>query len=691
MSQSPVRVRTRLVQGIASLLFTTTFSTSIFAADLLGLYELAKENDRTFSAARNDYEAVNQTLKQARGLYYPSVSVSYEHIETEQTINRSDNEVFGSGASDYPTDEMTLSLNQPLFRWDFLNERRLAKAEVRQAEYQLAAAEQELMLRTAEAYLLSLAAADNAFVTRAEQDAVGQQLALAEKRLDVGLASPTEVHESRARFELNQAEVIEADNDIADRDEGLRNITGQAPGALMPLKEDFGMVTPDPTDPEQWISMGLANNLSVKSLEAALEVADAEYRRQKADRYPTLDLVARFANRDTGGSLFGGGSDVDTNEIAVRADWTVFQGGVLRARIKEALYRKQRAEDDLELERNRVRRGIRNAYLGVVSSIARANALKSSLEAQDLTVQAKQKGFETGTNANIEVLDAKRDFFFLQRDFLKARYDYLLAYLDLKRQVGSLSEGDLAMINGLLETAGVDSLSAYEEALAIQLPESVTGTADMGSDIEPDVVPDRGPDMASNDDALANPVDDDARAIVDELVSAGEPVMGDTVPQPHALRPAIEGAAAEDAEDPVVASYRWLFNQRAETYVSQLGSFRDPGEAARFADRLADSGRPVHQFISRGDKGNWRFVLSDAFESRDEAVREAGLLGVDEPWVRRAGELRHGRCEVIALQPVRLQPALAQICRQGGIAADIETGLDPAQMAMEKDAQIPGA
>jgi len=444
------RIRVLLLSGcVLSILPVTAVS-----EDLLSVYELARDYDKTFSAAENSYKAVQQTQRQANGLYYPNLSVSYEHSETEQEIVRSENEVFGSGKSDFPTDTAAVTLNQPVFRMDFFRERKIAKAEVRQAEYEFVAAEQELMLRTAEAYLLALAAKDNEAVTRSELEAVGQQLERAQKRLEVGMADATEVHESRARYELNQAEVLQAENEVIDRLEALRTISGRIPGSLDPLQDDFTMTRPDPADPQAWIDQALEENLSINAREAAVDAARAEHKRQRADRYPTLDLVASYENRDTGGSLFGGGSEVNTAEVMVRAQWDIFEGPTRGGRIKEAFYNMQRAQDELKLEHDRVRRETRNAYLGVVNSIARARALKSSLEAQRVTVRAKEKGFETGANSNLEVLDAKRDLYFVERDYLEARYDYLLSMLNLKLQVGQLSPDDLKNIDNMLQSAG---------------------------------------------------------------------------------------------------------------------------------------------------------------------------------------------------------------------------------------------
>jgi len=443
----------RVLSGLSLALLSTAAN----SASLMSVYELALENDKVLSAARNENQAAQQAGRQLTGLYYPSLDVGYDSIDTNQVINRSENDVFGSGESDFRTDVLSLSLTQPIFRWDYFSQRKVARAEISQADYLLAAAEQDLMLRAAEGYLLTLAARDNDFVTRAERDSMDAQLRLAEKRLEVGLADPTEVHESLARLEFTRSEVIAAENAVVDREEGLRVITGVVVADLQPLKDDLDMVSPDPADENSWIARALENNLTIKARIASAEVANAEYKVRKADRYPTVEFVANFNNRDSGGSLFGGGSDVDTTDLMLRGNWKVFQGGIMRARIKEALYIKQTAEDELALEEATVRREARNAYRGVVSSIAKSRALKISMEAQQNAVKSRIKGFETGSNSNIAVLDAKRDFYFVQRDYLKSRYEYLLSLLNLKRQVGSLSPEDLQMVNGMLSSSATST------------------------------------------------------------------------------------------------------------------------------------------------------------------------------------------------------------------------------------------
>ncbi|MEE9446752.1 MAG: TolC family outer membrane protein [Arenicellales bacterium] len=607
-------------------------SGQVYSADLMSIYQLALGNDSILRAALNENEAVKQAGRQVKGLYYPSLRAGYEHIETDQVINESENDVFGSGESDYPSDVLSLSLTQPVFRWDYFNQRKVSKAAMRQADFQYTAAQQEMMLRSAEAYLLALAAKDDAFVSTAERDSMSQQLDLANKRLEVGLGNPSAVQESVARLEFNRAQLIEAENVVIDREEGLRVITGAPIDSLLSLREDLKMSPPEPANQEDWIARALASNLTIQALQAAVDVAQASYKAQQADRYPTLDLVARFNNRDSGGSLFGGGSNVDTTDIVLQGNWTVFQGGILRAKIKESMFKKQQAENELDLAKANVRRETRNAYLGVVSSIAKAKALGLSMRSQENTVKAKEKGFETGVSSNVEVLDAKRDFYFVQRDFLKVRYDYLISLLNLKRQVGSLSPEDLQTINGMLgASAKPKKLSAAPKAVK-KMP------------AEPKI--------------MAKPV---AKAKVApakkaEKLEAQAPVKAKV--EPTKVVASVSGEIKGGANNQDV--YQWLFTQTPTDYtilVASLGSAKDAASYIK-SNNLKDA----HFLSPMGAGKGWHLVLSGAYSSWSKANEAAKSLEVaSEPWVKKISVFQKSRCG-----DVTLEAELKSKCQQVG-------------------------
>jgi outer membrane protein len=446
------------------------------AGDLLDVYRLSLINDARMRAARSEYLAAREALPQAKGAYLPNIGLAYDHLETDQEILSAENEVFDSGKSSFPTDHYTLTLTQPIFRYDAWVQMRQASVAVKGALAKYTAAEQELMLRAASTYLDVLAANDALGFARAELRAVKRQLDLARKRMDVGLARVTDVHDAQARYESVRARVVEAENVLDDSFEAMRETTGQSGWVLEPLREEIDLAAPNPADLERWMVTAQAQNLDLEAQRYAVQVAREEVARQRAGHLPTLDFVANHTRHDTGGSLFGGGSDVVTNDLILRLNMPIYAGGQVDSRVREARYRFAQATDELDAQERAVRRETRVAYLGVMSGISKTRALKEAVVAQELALRAKRRGFEAGLNSNLDVLDAERDLHLARRDFAQARYDYLLNSLRLKQAAGNLTPQDLGNVAAMLDReAAPVSLGGPMNAAGADMSEQAFG------------------------------------------------------------------------------------------------------------------------------------------------------------------------------------------------------------------------
>jgi outer membrane protein len=281
---------------------------------------------------------------------------------------------------------------------------------------------------------------------------VGRQLQLAEERVNRGLATAVILHDARARFAQTEAQEIEARNTLEDAQQAVREIIGTLPRTYMTLRTDMPVVSPEPTAVESWVETAQARNLGLEARRLAVDVASQEVRRQKAAYFPTVDLVAAHANRKQGGTLFGGGSHVETTDITLRMSIPIFEGGLTNAMVDEAVVRQRKTQEELELERRAVDRQTRAAYLGVLGAISRVKALQQGVTSQEAALKAKQESYRAGLFTLLPVLDAERDLYLTMRDFARARYDYLLNRLKLKQAVGSRSDDDLEAFDRLAAT-----------------------------------------------------------------------------------------------------------------------------------------------------------------------------------------------------------------------------------------------
>ncbi|MGH8764101.1 MAG: TolC family outer membrane protein [Burkholderiales bacterium] len=418
---------------------------------LIEVYKLARDNDPKWRGAQAENLANGTAVDQARAGFLPTIRLDMENTETRQRVLSSQNPIFGAGVTTFPTRNDTLSITQPIFRKDVIERYSQAKSVVKQSEFTMLAAEQDLVLRTAAAYLVILAASDSLELAKAEREAIGKLLDLAREKLKMGLGTITNQHDATARYAVSQAREIEADNRLRDARQGLREITGRQIDNLQSLRKEIPLQTPEPPIIERWLESAFDQNLALRARREAVDVARLEVERQRAGYWPSLNLLLNYNAKNAGSTLFGGGSNVETTDITARLTVPFYEGGLTSAVTREAAYRFQKTLEDLEQERRGVERAARVAYDGTVSGVSLVRALKQSVISQESALEAKDQGFKAGLNTLLPVLDAQRDLYLAKRDYSQSRYDYLYNRLKLKQAAGTLSESDLVEIGTALQ------------------------------------------------------------------------------------------------------------------------------------------------------------------------------------------------------------------------------------------------
>jgi len=392
----------------------------IRGADLMDLYARAREFDPIFQTARLEQQVAEQILREAKAQYRPVLSGSVEVGKVGQEIKSSDNFLFQVGDSDYFKDSFSISLVQPVYQPQVLDRIPQARAELKQAVSQLAASEQDLIFRLAQAHFNMLAMQDN---------------------LDFATSA------------LAQAEEIDAVNGLEESRQALAEITGEVPVNLKSLGETFPIIEPDRPDVEAWVEAALFQNPTIMAVQAAVEIAEREIKRQKAAYKPRLDFVASWDDRDSGGSELGGGGGyaIETTDVSLRLAVPIYDSGRTSATARATVLRHQIALQELEQTNRRLERETRVAYQQVMSGVTRVQALTQSAFSQESVLAAKEEGLRSGLNTGLHVLDARRDLFFARRNLAEARYLYILSSLRLKQAAGILRAEDLRQVNIYLQ------------------------------------------------------------------------------------------------------------------------------------------------------------------------------------------------------------------------------------------------
>lgn len=421
------------------------------AETLLEVYQLAHDSDPKYRAARNDANASGNAIDQARAGFLPVIKFESEWMRTKQEILSSNNPVFGAGQTQFPTTSHTLSLTQPIFRKDVIERYAQAKAVARQAGFTVLAAEQDLLLRTTAAYLSVLAAQDSLALAVAEREALGRALELAREKLQMGLGTITVQYDAQARFAVTQAREIVAQNKLLDAKQGLREITGKNIETYQSMREKFELAKPDPLNQQAWVQAAMDQNLALRARREAVVIARQEVARVDAAHYPSVNLVLANNRRDAGSTLFGGGSNVATTDLKLLLTVPLYEGGLTSAVVREAVFRLQRTQDELDQEERALERATRLAYQAAISGFGLVDATGQSVLAQASALEARDTGYKAGIYTPLAVLDAQRDLYIAKRDHAQSRYEALLNFLKLKQAAGTLAESDLVTVYAALQ------------------------------------------------------------------------------------------------------------------------------------------------------------------------------------------------------------------------------------------------
>lgn len=433
-------------------------STSLFAESLSSIYELALRNDASLKAAAATYRATLETEKTSRAALLPQISANVYYSDTSSDSDAvrliGPTPLPTSTNSDFNGDGYGISLSQTLFDLSAWFSFQSGKETSKQAKAEFGAAQQELIIRVAQAYFNVLTARETLEATRAEERAVKRQLEQTQQRFDVGLIAITDVHEARAVYDSTVARRLGDDATMGTTLEALTVFTGQPHEILEKLREEFPVSDPSPADRNEWVQFALNNNFDLQAAKYATQAAQQTAKSRKADHLPTLTGRLSYNEDTSDGSndiLITGqppfSSPIDdtteTEQIRIELNVPLFSGGRVSASRRQAYEQYNATLQQSIYTQRQVVQQIRSLHLTVSTDVQRIKARKQGIVSAESALDATKAGYEVGTRNIVDVLQAQRSLFAAIRDYANARFEYVLNMLKLKQQAGTLSPEDV--------------------------------------------------------------------------------------------------------------------------------------------------------------------------------------------------------------------------------------------------------
>ena len=436
-------------------------SSSIYAdekKDLLTVYEEAVLNDAQLSSARIQNQSMKELIDQGLSLFLPNINIdaSYGQNDNKRKILTSgiNNDLLSGTSANYESYDYGVTITQPIFNYASYAKYKQNLIQSSLSDKQLIKAQQNLIFRVCNVYFETLMAMDEIKLLQAQYSAIKAQLAEAEARFELGLISITDVNEAKTKEALLKIDKIDAIQKLKIKKRQIESITGILPGRLKPLNSVMTFTKLE-NQAEEWVSMALENSLEIQIKKDEVQIADREIDIRSGDRYPTIDAMARRSRDwDKGGYPYGSvankGVRSFSDTIGLEVNIPIYSGGYASSRVREGRLLKLKIKEDEEYLRRQIELEVRENYLNLQSNFAEINAYQQALLSAEITLDSTNLGFQVGLRNSVDVLRAQQVFFDAEKEMLKARYNYLINQVKLKKSVGMLSKTDIVNINKYL-------------------------------------------------------------------------------------------------------------------------------------------------------------------------------------------------------------------------------------------------
>lgn len=195
------------------------------------------------------------------------------------------------------------------------------------------------------------------------------------------------------------------------------------------------MVTMPEGDPNAWVGQAMERNPKIQALQHQIAAAGGKIEVARADRYPQVGAMARFDTNDP--NL---GFESRSYTVGAQLNWTIFDGGVTRNAVDQAVAQRMELQAKLQSEQNQLGMQVQDSYRKAVDAAnqvkTRELAVKQSEEAERIV----SKRYADGVGTLVEVQGA-------QAQLDKARADLIMAkqQVNLQRAALRLAIGDLTL------------------------------------------------------------------------------------------------------------------------------------------------------------------------------------------------------------------------------------------------------
>ena len=431
---------------ILAVVVFSLVSVNLYAETVYSLRDLCKIADKNalkIKIAQDDIYISKQEKQRALSVLLPRLTAIGA---TNRTFTEYDNQIPDRKMNSIKdTDTLGLQLDQSFtLNGKELIALKVTKDEIEKNEYNLESTKSNYMFQISKTYYQILSAKKNLDISKSDLKRLEKHRNSVNEKLKVGTVTKTALFRAEAELSKAQTNLLRADNNLKFAKASLKN--------LVDLEDDFSLSENQSFNFkdyrisfDEFIKDAINNRAELKSVQKTCEVAKKTIKYERGSYWPKISIKGTYGDSDIVSDHDGGvyrnyNSETNVTEKSVEASFafTIFDGGLRKAQINQAIARKRQAEAALIDTKNQIILESKQAWFEFETAKSTLTTLNDELRSAKENFNAVTMQFEYGLSDSVDMMDADTLLVSAERKLADAEYTYILSVLDMIRIKGGL-------------------------------------------------------------------------------------------------------------------------------------------------------------------------------------------------------------------------------------------------------------
>lgn len=306
------------------------------------------------------------------------------------------------------------------------------KLNLKASEAGYQASLQQLVYQVKEAYYGVLKSEHLVKVADENLEGVQSHLKVAQAMFKAGMAPKFDVLRAEVGVSDAKQQLIKAKNGVNLAKASFNNVLNRDLDSTVSLIDVKDILEPaDKTPLSELVAKAYQQRPELAKLDSTLRAAQEGIKYAKGDKKPNLVLTGGYEWKDS--KFFPKNEDWS---LTLSSTFNLFDGGIIDNQVKQAEYKKDQVQIQIDQAKQDIALEARKAYLNIQEAREALETAKKAVEQAKEGLKIAEVRYKAGMGTSVERLDAQLALTQAETNHVQALYSYNLAKAQLEKALG---------------------------------------------------------------------------------------------------------------------------------------------------------------------------------------------------------------------------------------------------------------